>query len=185
MLAGPVPRVRGPALTAAAPASHTTLSRPTREVAVVRVPALLQSSPPYQTVRGSSSAPRRKPLDSSASACEHKDGQNQHADRVSHSSRQERASGALGSCAVRAGWEVVCCMFAHTSIAPQKKQPTARVEAGEEVESRTSHGASQPLCTLSTCAAQRDRDEGDGSQCPMKCEAVFLRTKAERHRLRV
>ena len=106
-------------------------------------------------------------------------------DRVSHFSRQARASEALGSCAVRAGWEVVCCVCARTSIAPRRKQSTARVEAGEEVESRTSHGASQPPCTLSTRAAQRDRDEGDGSQCPTKCKAVFLYTKAERQRLRV
>jgi len=128
MLAGPVPRVRGPTLTAAAPATHITLLGPSRKVAVGCVPAFAHPSACVNTRRGSSFAPKTKPRSASASA----------------------------------------------SIAPRRKQSTARVEAGEEVESRTSHGASQPPCTLSTRAAQRDRDEGDGSQCPTKCKAVFL-----------
>ena len=151
----------------------------------MRVPSLPHPSACVETHRGTSTAPKTKAPDPSASAWEHKDGQNQHADGVSHFSRQARASEALDSCAVRAGWEVVCCTCARTSIAPRMKQSTARVEAGDEVESHTSYGASQPPCTLSTRAAQRDRDEGDGSQCPTKCKAVFLRTKAERRRLRV
>ena len=124
MLAGPVPRVRGPALTAAAPASHTTLSRPTREVAVVRVPALLQSSPPYQTVRSSSSAPRRKPLDSSASACEHKDGQNQHATASVTSPGKSGRLGLLDRVrCVRGGRWCAACLRTPLSPPERSSQP--------------------------------------------------------------
>ena len=79
MLAWPVRRVHGPALTAAARPSRTTLSRSIRGVAIVRVPSLPHTSACIQTRRGSSFAPRTKAPDPSASAWEHKDGQNQHA----------------------------------------------------------------------------------------------------------
>ena len=184
MLAGPVPRVRGPTLTAAAPATHITLLGQQKGCSWVR-PSLRTSL----RMRQYSSRLFLRPQNEAGERLSQCLGAQRWAepscDRVSHFSRQARASEALGSCAVRAGWEMVCCMCARTSIAPRRKQSTARVEAGEEVESRTSHGASQPLCTLSTHAAQRDRDEGDGSQCPTKCKAVFLHTKAERQRLRV
>ena len=79
MLAGPVPRVRGPTLTAAAPATHITLLGPSRKVAVGCVPAFAHPSACVNTRRGSSFAPKTKPRSASASAWEHKDGQNQHA----------------------------------------------------------------------------------------------------------
>ena len=79
MLARPVPRVRGPTLTAAALASDTTPPETMLRAAIERVPSLAQRSTRAQTPRSTSSTTTRKPPDASAMGPGHSSGSYQHA----------------------------------------------------------------------------------------------------------